>query len=131
MDNFTTLWNRLNLRTGSALGPDLAPDYIRDAFNQLAERREWSWLMKSSAWYPPLYSTPGTISVSPNQVTVTGSGTSFDATMIGKQWRIGSAVGTSYPTYTIAQVPDTVTLILTQPWIGPTLTGQTYQLFQC
>lgn len=130
-DTFTTLWHRLLLRTGSGIGPDLAQDYIKDSFNQLAERREWSWLMKSSAFFPPVYSTPGTIAVAPNQVTVTGTGTSFDASLVGKQFRVGSAVTSSYPTYTISQVPSTTTLILSQPWIGPTLTGQTYSLFQC
>jgi hypothetical protein len=131
LDDFTTLWHRLQLRTGSGIGPDLAQDYIRDSFNQLAERREWSWLMKSGAFFPPVYSVPGTVSVLPNQVTVTGSGTSFDATLVGKQFRVGSAVTSSYPTYTISQVPSTTTLILSQPWVGPTLTGQTYSLFQC
>lgn len=87
--------------------------------------------MRTSAFFPPVYTTPGTVSVSPNQNTVTGVGTSFDASLVGKQWRIGSAIANSYPTYTIAQVPSTTSLILSQPWIGPTLTAQSYQLFQC
>jgi len=131
MDDYTSLWHRLQLRTGSGIGPDLAQDYIRDAFNQFVERREWSWLMRSSAFFPPVYATPGTVAVAPNQTTVTGSGTSFDASLVGKQWRIGSAIATNYPTYTIAAVPSTTSLVLSQPWIGPTLTGMGYQLFQC
>lgn len=69
----------------------------------------------------------GTVSVASGLPTVTGAGTAFTADMVGKQFRISVA----YPTYTISQVPSPTLLVLDRPWIGPTLTGQSYFLFQC
>lgn len=130
MDTFTTLWNRVQLRVPAA-GPDLSQDLIRDAFNQLVERREWSWLMRTNSFYVPNYTSPGTTSVTGGSAVVTGSGTSFTSDLTGKQFRLGSIGGTAYPTYTILQWVSTTSVVLDRPWVGPSLTGQAYQVFQC
>ena len=130
MDTFTTLWNRLQLRS-PAIGPALAQDFVRDAFNQLAERREWSWLQRSSAFFPPTFTLTGTVSVVGDSVYVTGVATTFTALAIGAQIRIGGLGGSSYPTYTIAQIPSDTLLVMDKPWAGPSLSTQQYQVFQC
>lgn len=130
MDTFTTLWNRVQLRVPAA-GPDLSQDLIRDAFNQLVERREWSWLMKTSSFYVPTYTYPGTVSVTGGSAVVTGVSTTFTGDLQGKQFRLGSIGGTAYPTYTIIQFVSTTSVVLDRPWVGPSLSAQSYQLFQC
>jgi hypothetical protein len=125
VDTFTTLWNRILLRV-PALGPDLAQDLIRDAFNQLCERREWSWLTRTNSFYIPVIVTGGTVSTTSGSPIVTGSGTAFTGSMIGRQWRIA----VNYPTYTILQVVSPTSLVLDRAWNGPALSGYSYQIFQ-
>lgn len=129
-DTFTTLWNRLLLRA-PGVGAAIAQDLIKDSFNQLAERRQWTWLIKSNAFYPPTFTSSGTVSVASGSFTVTGVGTVFDASMIGAQIRLGSPSGSSYPTYTIMQVLSTTVLITDQAWVGPVVSASAYQIFQC
>src|SRR4029077_14647187 len=124
-DTFTTLWNRLLLRAN--VDPALAQDLVRDAFNQLAERRKWSWLQKSACWYPPSITVAGTVSLTPNSATVTGVGTNFDASWVGAQFRLDN----TYPTYTIIAVQSATSMTLDAPWVGATLAGKTYTVFQC
>jgi len=130
VDDFTTCWNRVLLRVPAA-GPDLSQDLIRDAFNQLAERREWTWLMKTNSFYSPIYVTGGTVSAIDNSAVVTGVGTTFIQDMVTKQIRIGAIGGSSYPTYTITQVVSPNMLVLDRPWVGPSLSTQAYVVFQC
>jgi hypothetical protein len=130
MDNFTTLWNRLRLRCPS-IDPSFAQDIVRDSFNQLAERREWSWLYGHSTFVPPVYNITTQCSVDSNVPIVTASAAQFTPDMVGKQIRIGALGGTSYPTYTITQVLSPTILLMDQGWWGPPLTNQQYQIFQC
>lgn len=124
-DTFTTLWNRLLLRS-PAVGAALAQDLIRDSFQQFAERREWSWLQKTSSFYPPALYNIGTVTVTEGLSTVTGVGTVFTPAMVGRQFRIAL-----YPIYTILQYNGGTSLTLDRPWAGPTLAGQNYRIYQC
>lgn len=128
MDTFTTLWNRL-LNRAQAVGPILAQDLVRDAFQQLQSRREWSWLMKTGAFYPSVFYQAGTISIASGNV-VTGAGTAWTQDMIGSQIR-GGAPPSILPTYTILQVLSATSLLIDRPWVGPALSGASYQIFQC
>ena len=113
-----------------ALGASLSQDIIRDCYNQFVERRQWSWLQKHSAFYPPSITVTGTVSLTSGSNTVTGSGTNFADTMIGKQFRVGSPA-VNYPTYTILQYISATSVILDAPWTGPDISGQVFQVFQC
>lgn len=128
MDNFTSIWNRLLLRAPS-VGAALAQDLVRDSFNQLAERREWSWLMRSSAFYPSVFYQTGLAACAPNSNIVVGADTAWDLSFVGSQFRVG-ANPSNFPTYTILAVPSATTLILDSPWIGPPV-NSAYQIFQC
>lgn len=129
-DTFTTLWNRLLLRA-PGVGAALAQDLVKDSYNQLAERRQWTWLVKSGAFFPPSFTSSGTVSTSPGSYTYTGVGTVFDQSMVGGQIRIGAPAGSSYPTYTIMQVLSGTVLIVDKPWVGPAITASAYTIFQC
>jgi hypothetical protein len=130
VDTFTTLWNRLLLRA-PAVGAALSQDLIRDAFNQFAERREWSWLQKSSAFFPPTYTPTGSVTVTGDSQVVTGAGSNFTSFAIGAQIRVGGFGGTSFPTYTIVAIQSDTQLLMDKPWAGPNLAAQQYSVFQC
>lgn len=86
--------------------------------------------MRSSAFYPSVFYNTGTVSVTPGSNIVTGSGTVFAANFTNCQWRPG-APPANYPTYTILAVLSSTSLLLDKPWVGPALSGQSYQIFQC
>jgi hypothetical protein len=130
VDNFTTIWNRLKARA-SAVDPLLCQDIVRDSFRQLTECREWSWLKKHSAFFPTTYTLTGTLTVTANGLSVTSTVAELVPAMVGKQIRVGGTSGAAYPTYTIAQFVSSTEVLLDSPWIGPSLSGQTYQVFQC
>lgn len=130
VDTYTTIWNRLLLRA-PAVGAELARDLVRDAFQQFAERREWSWLIRHSAFFPPTYNLTDAVSVSPGSPFVTSTGGFFVPAMVGQQIRLGALGGTSYPTYTILQYLGPSQIMMDSAWVGPTLTNQPYQVFQC
>lgn len=128
MDTFTTLWSRVQLRVPAA-APELCQDLIRDAFQQLVERRMWSWLIGSGAFMPPVIAAPGTVTIAAGGAVVTGIGTAFSAALVGKQIVIGGA--SYFPTYTVVQVGSAASLVLDRPWVGPDQANVTYTLYQC
>ena len=129
IDTFTTLWNRLLLRA-PAVGALASQDFIRDSFQQLAERRTWSWRRGTSAFYPHIFYNTGTVDVTYNSQYITGTGTTWDASWVGAQFR-GGAIPSAFPTYTILAVLSATSIVLDKPWFGGTLTGIQYQIFQC
>lgn len=129
IDTFTTLWNRLLLRA-PAVGAGLAQDLIRDSFQQLAERRTWSWRRGTSAFYPHIFYNTGTAAVTYNSPYITGTGTTWDISWVGAQFR-GGAIPSAFPTYTILAVLSPTSILLDAPWAGGTSTGLQYQIFQC
>lgn len=130
-DTFTTLWNRLRTRC-PALDPIFAQDIIRDCFNQLGERREWSWTMGHGAFYPPTYIITDTVSIFAGNYLVTSTGYLFNPGMIGKQIRIGGPGGIgNYPTYTIVAYVSQNQILIDQAWVGPSVVGAQYNIFQC
>jgi hypothetical protein len=129
IDTFTTIWNRLLLRA-PGVGPALAQDIVRDCFQQLAERRTWSWRRGHSSFYPNIYYTAGTVDTTYNSQYVTGTGTTWTANMVGAQFR-GGPLPSAFPTYTILEVVSPTSIVLDQPWGGASATALAYQIFQC
>lgn len=126
VDTYTACWNKVLLRCPS-LSPKLAQDFIINAFRRIAERRRWSWLVKSGQFITPAVYSTGTVSVTLNSTTVTGVGTTFTAAMVGRQFWIGTAI----PIYTIAQFNSATSIELDIPWGDATAAAQTYQIYQC
>src|ERR1700746_923306 len=97
-ETFAQSWNKLLLRCPQ-LSPKLAQDFIINAFRRLVEYRRWSWRVKFGQFIAPDAYSTGTVSVTNNLTTVTGSGTVWTSAMVGRQFRVGLAS----PIYTIAQ----------------------------
>lgn len=130
MDNFNTLSNRL-LNRCPAVGIVLAGQLVNDAWQTLQARKDWSWRRASATFAPPtLYSFgfASTNVATGNPTLITGAGTTWTQQMIGSQIRIG---GLLYPFYTIIGWLSPTALLIDQPWSGPDVAGQAYQILQC
>lgn len=125
-DTYAELWGRVLLRCPS-LSPKLAQDFVINAFRRLAEIRRWSWLVKFNQFIAPVAYTTGTVTVTLNSTTVTGSSTVWTAAMVGRQFK----VGTSSPIYTIAQFISTTQIELDLVYGGSTTAGASYSIYQC
>src|SRR5262245_20670763 len=100
---------------------------VVNAFRRLAETRRWSWLVKFGQFIAPPVYNDGTVTVTQYSTTVTGSGTTFTAAMVGRQFRIGLTA----PIYTIAQYVSATEIALDSPWGGESASGETFQIYQC
>ena len=86
------------------------------------DRRCWYGLFTKGQVICPASVSGGTATVTYNSPTVTGVGTAWDQTLIGRQFR----AGLNTPIYTIIGVnPFNQTLTLELPWGGPFPPGQT------
>lgn len=126
LDTYTDCWGRVLLRC-PLLSSKLAQDFVRNAFRRLAERRRWSWLVKFGQFIAPAVYNTGTVTVTQNSTTVTGSGTTFTNAMVGRQFRIGLTA----PIYTIQQYISATEITLDSPWGGIDASAQTYSIYQC
>lgn len=125
-DTFAQIWGRLLLRCPS-LSPKLAQDLTRNAFRRLAERRRWSWLIKYGQFLAPASYSTGTVSVTNASDAVTGSGTTWTAAMVGRQFR----VGTDAPIYTVASFISATSITLDAVYGGDTDATASYEIYQC
>ena len=124
-DTYADCWGRVLLRAPN-LSPKLAQDMVRNAFRKLAERRRWSWLVKQSQIIAPVAYTTGTCTVTLNSNIVTGSSTAWDATLVGRQFRMGLLA----PIYNIVSVQSSTQLTLDQVWGSATASAVSYQIYQ-
>lgn len=123
-DDYTEVWNRVLLR--APVDPAQAQAFVKDAFQQFAERREWSWMIRNSTFAPPNLVNNGIATATPNSANVVGTNTTWDQTMIGRQFRFGIYT----PIYTVSAVDSPTSLVLDQPWIGQAQVSQGYLLYQ-
>lgn len=129
MDNFNTLSNRL-LNRAPKIGIVLASQFINDAWRTLQSRRQWSWRRRSGCFSPPNQYSTGTATsnlAAGNPTLITGSGTTWTVSMVGRQIRLS---GYGFPYYTIVAVLSTTAILIDQPWAGPDQTNASYQISQ-
>lgn len=126
LDTYGQIWNRVLLRCPQ-LSPKLSQDFVVNAFRRLAEIRRWSWLVKFGQFIAPAAYNTGTVTVTQNSTTVTGSGTAWDASMVGRQFRVGLTA----PIYSITAVNSATSLELDSPFGGVTASGTGYTIYQC
>ncbi len=129
IDNFLTLTNRL-LSRAPAIGPVLAGQLVNDSWRTLQARKDWAWRRKSGVFAPPTSYNAGQVSTNVatgNANLITGVGTTWDGTMVGRQIRCG---GLLYPYYSIIAVLSPTQILIDSPWAGPDIAGQAYQIVQ-
>ncbi len=129
MDNFNTLSQRLLNRCPSA-GIVLSQQFINDSWHTLQARREWSFRRRGSVFAPPNIYNAGVASTNVatgNPTLITGTNTAWTSAMVGRQIRIG---GLLYPFYTIVGYLSPTSILIDQPWFGPDVNGQAYDILQ-
>lgn len=124
LDTYQSIYNKLQLRA-PAVSSLLARDWVDHAFRQIAEQRRWSWKVKYGEFLFPALTATGTVTVTHNSNVVVGIGTSWNATLIGQQFRVSS----STPIYTVTAVPDSTHLEIDLPWGGDSVSSIGYQIY--
>lgn len=125
LDTYAGLWKQVLLRCPMA-GPMLAQSWVQYSFRKIVETKRWSWLVKQGQLVCNNVISTGTVQVSTGDQTVTGTGTAWDTSIIGRQFR----VSINYPIYTIAGVDaGAQTLTLDQPWGAGPVTGVNYLVY--
>jgi hypothetical protein len=101
-----------------------APNAINQIVRQIYARKTWYGLFTKGQIICPASVSGGTATVTFNSNTVQGNNTTWDQTLIGRQFR----AGLNTPIYTITGVdPFAQVLTLELPWGGPFPPGQTTQ----
>lgn len=126
IDTYAELWKRVQTFCPVA-GPLMAQRWVIDAFRDLVDRRQWSWLIKQNQFILPQVYNDGTVTLTQNSTTVIGSGTTFTPAMVGRQFRIGNAT----PIYTIASYTSATAIDLELPWGGQSVAGSGYRIYLC
>ena len=129
MDNFVSLSNRLLTRCPQA-GILLCEQFVNDAWKTLQASREWSFRRRFGTFAPPTMYVTGYASTNVglgDPTMITGTGTAWTASMVGRQIRIG---GLLFPFYTIVAVLSPTSLLIDTPWAGDDLLLQSYQILQ-
>lgn len=124
--DFRTIVGRVQLRCPLA-SRFLVEDWVRTAFQEIAESKRWSWLYKFTQFMIPAIYNTGTVTVTRNSNVVTGSGTAWTSDMVGRQFR----TGTTAPIYTIVSVDSSTQLTLDSVWGASTASAQNYQIYLC
>lgn len=124
LDTYAELHNKVLLRA-PAVSSLLARDWISHAFRQVYEKRLWSWRLKFDQFLMPDLVNAGTVDLTFGSATVMGTGTAFDASMVGRAFQSGL----HNPIYTIVAVVGPTELTLEHEWGGPDGTGQRYEIF--
>lgn len=100
--------------------------WLNNAYRAIIDERMWYGLfVRGQCQVPQMYSA-GNVTVTTGSATVTGSGTAFNNTMIGQQFRIGFTQGWM----TIAAVPNPQELTLAMPWGDIPYTNIAFQIAQ-
>ena len=104
-----------------------APVWVNESVRKVYDRRTWfGCFVKGQLVCPPSV-TQGQATVTTGSPLVTGTGTNWDASIIGRQFRIGY----NNPIYTITDVdPIGQTLLLELDWGGTSATQSGYFIVQ-
>ena len=106
--------------------PALAESWLKKRWRQVCERRAWSFLRAETLLTSPAIVNGGTVTVTSGTDVITGSGTAFDSTMIGRQFKVGATA----PVFTIVTVASATSLTLDNVWPLATASGRSYQILQ-
>ena len=100
--------------------------YINWSQQDVCSRHTWDFLLKRSFFQCTDDYTTGTVDATNGSATITGTSTVFTSGMVGRKIR----VGTDSEFYTIATFTSTTSIDLDQTYVGSTVTGKTYAIYQ-
>jgi hypothetical protein len=102
----------------------LAQRWINNRYLKIAERYMWSFKLAESQFDVPAAYSTGTVTMTEDSATVTGSGTTFTEGMVGRQFKVSNRV------YTIATFTSTTSIALDQTWQDATEADLSYKILQ-
>ena len=120
---FASVWREVILYN-PFLPIQLAQSWEKDAFQVVREAKFWSWAVKSSQFTFPAEETTGTVSLTNDSTTVTGSGTSFASSHVGLQIKLGNHL------FSVSAVANSTSLTIDRAWPDATASGQGYSIFR-
>lgn len=124
-DNFDSMVRSLRLYVPQ-LPFTLCQQFIRDRYRRVLRRRDWSGLRGEFEFILNPSKATGTVAAVLQSTTITGTGTAFAATDVGRQFKLGS--GSSI--YSILSVNvGAQTMVLDRVWSLATTSDQTYTIF--
>lgn len=101
--------------------------WVQNAYRRIIDRRNWYGLLVLGQCVVPNVYTRGNVALTIGSQSVQGTGTSWTADMVGRQFRSGFM--TPFSTITEVDVTNQV-LTLNLPWGGPTNSSSGYSIFQ-
>lgn len=128
--DYTTLRTEL----GQALGLDITDTtilanvkrWLNAALKDLQGRYRWHWLEKSDRFQTINVYTTGSVSVTINSRTVTGSGTAWTSAMVGRYFNCTA----NNNWYRIIAVGSVTSITLDKPYIDGTLSSAGYYIWK-
>lgn len=122
-DTFSTMYRELRLWVPE-LPIFLAKKFINQRYRRLADMRGWAGLRAEGEFLINAAYSTGTVTVTRNSTTVTGSGTAWAASDVGRQFQAGNRA----PAYTITAVASGTSLTLDRVYGGDTASGSAYRI---
>lgn len=122
-DRFDAMYKSLRLWSPK-LPIFLAKQMIRDRYRDAAERRQWSSLRAEDEFILNVAKEGGTVSVTRSSATVTGTGTDFQSTDVGRQFMTGARA----PVYTITARASTTSMTIDRVFGDTTNTAASYRI---
>lgn len=125
---FVDIYQDVRTRLGLNEEDDtLIKGYVNDRYKEVANAREWPWLYEKTSLVTVAEYDTGTVAVTEDNTTVTGTGTAWTSAMAGRKIRV-----TGFDeTYEIDSVDTNAqTLTLKKAYNGDTESGASYKIFQ-
>ena len=102
----------------------MATRWVRDRYRKICERTLWSFKLGRGTFYTPAEYATGTVTMTNDSTTVTGSSTVWTSTHVSQQFVVEGTV------FTISAVGGNTSLTLDQKWYGATESSLTYSIRQ-
>lgn len=102
--------------------------FINDARREVAKKNDWNCLKQFYNLLLPSDITTGSVSINSGEYTVTGVGTAFADSMVGSYINFGSTSQSEYEWYRVSKVNSALELIIDAPYIGDSITGQSFTI---
>ena len=101
--------------------------WIKWAYRRIQKRHAWSFLTRVADFYFPVQYTTGTVTLTQDSTTVTGSGTVWTTAMEGRAFRKND---NNTPVYTVKTVNSATSLELERNWAETSASGVGYRIWQ-
>jgi hypothetical protein len=105
----------------------LAKKWTNAAYQEINNRYPWPWIMSRASFKTTALESAGTVAVTQNSRTVTGSGTSFGSDHVGQIFMLQGDIGDKYR---ILSVASATSLSLEQPFIDDSQSGVAYHVWK-